>query len=275
MSMKQVNPLCPRCNGHANRNGLLKIVKEKGQKYFCTQCKSYFSTFTNTIFFEKEFSSNLIALAIELKTQVGLSLRQLQLVLNHFFKKVPSLATLSLWTNQLRNVELPKTQFNNVWHVDEMFIKHQKRLKKGNETWFTYLWVVSDDDQQLIALHHSKKRDVNAAKEAFSKARRAAGFVPRIIVSDHYSVYPKAVRSVLHTALHVKAHFESQAFLWQGEAWCLSNNPAESLNSRLRDRLRRIRGLNKARNFLEGLQLVWNTRFTASLARALLQTVNA
>lgn len=269
------NPPCPHCGGHTNRNGSLQIEKEKSQKYLCTQCNSYFSTFSNTIFFEKAFSSALIALSVELKVQVGLSLRQTQHVLRHFFKKVPGLATLSLWANQLRNVELPKVQFDKVWHVDEMFIKHQKRLEKGNETWFTYLWVVSDSKQRLIALHHSDKRDSNAARAALQKAKQTAGFVPRVIVSDAYGVYPHAIQAVLKGALHVQAHFESQNFIWQGEAWSLSNNTAESLNSRLRYRLKQIRGLNKARNFLQGLQLTWNTRFTTSLAQALLKTINA
>ncbi len=268
------NPPCPLCGGHTNRNGLLKIKKEKAKKYVCTECGVYFSTFTGTIFFEKAFPSQLVAFAVELKVQVGLSLRQVQHVLGNFFEEVPSLGTLSLWTNQLREVKLPRVQFDNVWHVDEVFIKHQTRLAEGgNKTWFTYLWVVSDSKQRLLALHHSDKRDLNAAKAALQKARETASFVPRVVVSDQYCVYPKAIRTVLKGALHVQAHFEAKNFFWQGQAWSLSNNKAESLNSRLRYRLKAIRGLNKARNFLEGLELTWNTRFFASLARALLQSI--
>lgn len=275
--MKRTNPPCPRCRGHTNRNGSLKIEKEKSQKYLCTECRAYFSTFTNTIFFEKAFPSQLVALAVELKVQFGLSLRQVQQVLKHFHDKVPSLATLSLWTNQLQNVQLPKVEFSNVWHVDEVFIKHQKRLPEGgNLTWFTYLWVVSDSKQNLLALLHSNKRDTQSAIAVLEKARQQAGFVPRVLVSDKYCVYQCAVAKALPKALHVQAHFEPKCFVWQNEAWALSNNPAESLNSRLRWRLKGIRGLNKARNsFLDGLQLVWNNRFTQSLARALLQSINA
>ncbi len=270
------NPPCPRCGGHATRYGLLKINKEKSQKYLCTECFSYFSTFTNTIFFEKEFPSNLVALAVELKVQIGISLRQVQQVLKHFFHTQPSLATLSLWTNQLQNVELPKVDFDNVWHVDEMFIKHQKRLANGgNHTWFTYLWVVSDSKQRLLALHHSDKRNIYNAELALQKAKQRAKAIPRVIVSDCWPGYPRAIRKILKSALHVQAHFEPKNFIWQNQAWSLSNNSAESLNSRLRCRLKGIRGLSKARNFLEGLQLVWNGRFVQSLARALLQTVKA
>lgn len=270
------NPPCPRCGGHTNRNGLLKIKKEKSQKYLCVDCKTYFSTFTNTIFFEKEYPSQVVGMAVEFKVQVGLSLRQTSQVLDNFFEETPSLGTLSLWTNQLKDVELPKVEFSNVWHVDEMFIKHQKRLKTGgNETWFTYLWVVSDEKQNLIALHHSDKRNTVNAKLVLEKAKEKAGFAPRILVSDKFSAYPRAVASVFPDALHAQAHFEPECFVWQKEAWLLTNNTAESLNSRLRYRLKAIRGLNKARNFLQGLELIWNVRFVQSLARALLQTINA
>lgn len=269
------NPPCPRCSGHTNRNGSLKIKKEKGQKYLCTACFCYFSTFTNTIFWEKAFPSKLVALAVELKVQLGLSLRQEQQVLKHFFEEVPGLATLSLWSNQLQNVQLPRVEFDDVWHVDEMFVKHQKRLAKGNKTWFTYLWVVSDSKQRLLALHHSDKRNIYNAELALQKAKQNAKAIPRIIVSDKWAGYPKAIRKILKGALHVQAHFECQNFFWQNKAWSLSNNSAESLNSRLRYRLKAIRGLNKARNFLQNLQLVWNGRFVQSLARALLQAVSA
>ncbi len=269
------NPPCPRCGGHTNRNGLLQIEKEKSQKYLCTQCNSYFSSFSNTIFFEKAFPSQLVALAVELKVQLGLSLRQTQQVLKHFFNKIPGLATLSLWANQLQSVELPRVQFDNVWHVDEIFIKHQKRLPSGgNDTWFSYLWVVSDSKQRLLALHHSQKRDTQSAVTVLEKARQCAHAVPRVLVSDSFSVYPKAVRKALPGALHVQAHFEPKCFVWQGQVWSLSNNSAESLNSRLRYRLKAIRGLNKARNFLNGLELIWNVRFVQSLARALLQSIH-
>ncbi|MEK6877611.1 MAG: DDE-type integrase/transposase/recombinase [Thermoproteota archaeon] len=254
----------------------MKIKKEKSQKYLCTQCFCSFSTFSNTIFFEKEFPSNEIALAVELKVQFGLSLRQTCQVLSRFFNQIPSLATLSVWTNQLANVKLPSVEFGKVWHVDEVFIKHQKRLAKGgNDTWFSYLWVVSDDNQNLLALHHSEKRDTQSAITALDKARQRSGFVPRVLVSDHYSVYPKAVRRALPGAIHCQAHFETEMFFNKGELFALSNNSAESLNSRLRDRLRRIRGLNKARSFLNGLELIWNGRFVQSLARALLQSIQA
>lgn len=274
ITMKHSNPPCPRCGGHTNRNGSLKILKEKSLKYLCTQCYKYFSTFSNTIFFEKAFPSQLVALAVELKVQLGLSLRQVQHVLKRFFNKAPSLATLSLWTNQLKKVDLPVTHFSKVWHVDEMFIKHQKRLAKGgNETWFSYLWVVSDSKQRLLALHHSEKRDTGAAIFVLQKAKQHAGFTPRVLVSDHYSIYPKAVRFALPGATHCPAHFQTETFFNKGELFALSNNSAESLNSRLRYRLKQLRGLNKARNFLHGLQLTWNTRFIQSLARALLQTI--
>ncbi len=272
------NPPCPFCKGHATREGSLKELKAQAFKYHCTQCKKYFSTFTETVFWYVEFPVQVVATALELILQLGLSYAQTQHALKSFWNVEVSKSVFTSWVKNFRGLELPKPQFTNVWHVDEMFVKHEERLPNGKRRYFDYLWVVLDSKQQLIALYLSNKRDLNAAKAALQKARETAGFVPRVVVSDEYSVYPKAIRAVLRGALHVKAHFETKVFFWQNEAWLLSNNKAESLNSRLRDRLRRRRGLKSLKlgsRFLDCLEAVWNCRFMQSLARALLQTIPA
>lgn len=272
--MKKAKPPCPRCGQTTVvSNGSLNTKKARVKKYFCKSCSHYFSTFSGTVFWYREKTLNAIAFALEAIIQLGLTYTQTHLVLKRWLNESVSKATLSLWTTTFKGIQLPKPEFTNVWHVDEVFVKHEERLPFGKRVWFSYLWVVSDSKQQLIALHHSEHRDLNAAREVLAKARREAGFVPRVIVSDEYLVYPRAVRAVLRGALHVTAHFELKNFVWRNEAWSLSNNSAESLNSRLRDRLRRRRGLKLCSPFLVCLQSVWNSRLVQSLARALLQAV--
>lgn len=274
------NPPCPRCCGHASRNGSLKELKAACQKYFCTRCKRSFSTFTGTLFFEDKKPPRVVAAAVELNVQFGLSLRETSRVVWNFFSVVASYTTVRTWSKQFGELqlEIDAPEFTDVWHVDEMFVKRVQRLPSGKYK-FDYVWIVSDSKQQFIAAHVSKRRDAEAAKIVLAKARQTAGFRPRIIVSDGHDAYPIATRCVFgRDTLHVIAHFQADQFLWQGEAWSLSNNPAESLNSRLRNRLKRLRGiktLDYINNWFDSLQRVWNTRFNESLARALLSAVNA
>lgn len=275
-NMKQ-NPPCPFCKGRATREGPLKEFKANAFKYHCTQCGRYFSTFSNTVFWYAEFSAETIAIALELILQLGLSYAQAKHALKSFWGVDVSKSIFTAWVNNFGHVKLPKPSYTNIWHIDEVFIKHEQRSAGEKRKFFTYLWVVCDSKQQLIALHHSEKRDISAAKQALAKAKAAAGFAPLIVVSDAYNVYPHALRSVLRSTLHVTAHFAASIFALHGRIWSLSNNIVESLNSRIRDRLRRRRGLKSvgaAQLFLERLAFVWNGRFAHSLARALLQTVN-
>ena len=273
------NPPCPHCGQTTVvKNGRLSIVKAEAVKYFCSSCEKYFSTFTRTVFYYLNFPPQAVAFALELMQDFGLSLTQTKLLVKRLFNVEVSKATLSLWNKKLSKaeLELPAVEFANVWHVDEMFVKHEQRSKQGKKKCFDYLWVVCDSKQQVIAMHYSRNRDLQSAKTVLSKARFRAGFVPRVIVSDDYLVYPRAVRCVLRGALHVTAHFQPKTFFWNGEAWSLTNNIVESLNSRLRDRLRRKRGLknfDSATRFFKLLQAIWNSRFTKSLAAALLNTI--
>ena len=273
------NPPCPHCGQTTVvKNGRLSIVKAKAVKYFCSTCEKYFSTFTQTVFYYLNFNPQTVAFALELMQDFGLSYTQTIILVKRLFNVEVGKATLSLWNKKLSqtSVRLPNVEFTNVWHVDEMFVKHEQRSPNGKKKRFDYLWVVCDSKQQVIAMHYSKKRDFQSAKTVLAKARENAGFVPRVIVSDELNAYPRAVRSVLRKALHVTAHFQPKTFFWNGEGWSLTNNIIESLNSRLRDRLRRKRGLknfDSATRFFKLLQSIWNSRFTKSLAAALLNTI--
>lgn len=275
------NPPCPRCGGHASRNGSLKELKAKAFKYFCTVCERSFSTFTGTLFFEDKKPPRVVAAAVELNVQFGLSLRETSRVVENFFSVVASYTTVRTWSKQFGELrlEIDAPEFTDVWHIDEMFVKRVERLPEGKRTRFEYVWVVSDSKQQFIAAHVSKRRNAEAAKIVLARAKQAAGFAPRVLVSDGHDAYPIATRCVFgRNTLHVIAHFQADQFLWQGEAWSLSNNPAESLNSRLRNRLKRLRGIKSLRfinRWLDSLQTIWNNRFKESLARALLNTTNA
>ena len=170
------------------------------------------------------------------------------------------------------NVEKPI--FTGVWHIDEVFVRHEQRLASGKLEWFDYLWVVCDDKNNVVALYLSSDRSQRSAEAAMEKAKATAGFCPRVLVSDEYCVYPNACRRVFGRAtMHVTAHFEPNQFFCDGKAYSLSNNRVERLNSTLRHRLRGLRGyknLASGARFFERLSRTLNACRSTDLADALL-----
>jgi len=218
----------------------------------------------------------VVALSLELVNQYGLPLRKA----SHFLAKrfglsVPK-STLGDWNCKLAGVSLKveKPSFTSVWHVDEVFVKHQERLPGGKRKWFDYLWVVCDDANNVVALHLSADRSEKSAVAALEKAKATAGFSPRILVSDEYCVYPNAARKTFgRQTMHVTAHFAATQFICKGEAYSLSNNRVERLNSTLRHRLRALRGyknLASGARFFQRLASTLNTCRSTDLADAIL-----
>lgn len=270
------NPLCPVCSGQSSRNGSLKELKAEAFKYVCTRCSAWFSTFTGTVFHYLNAVPRVVALSLELVNQYGLPLRKA----SHFLEKrfgfgVPK-STLGDWNRKLAGASLnvEKPCFTSVWHVDEVFVRHQERLPSGKRKWFDYLWVVCDDSNNVVALHLTSDRSEKSAVAALEKARATAGFSPRVLVSDEYCVYPNAARKVFgRQTMHVTAHFAATQFFKDGMAYSLSNNRVERLNSTLRHRLRALRGyknLASGARFFERLASVLNACRSADLADALL-----
>ena len=94
--------------------------------------------------------------------------------------------------------------FSSIWHVDEKFIH-----VRGSKDKHAYLWIVSDSNSKIIAVHVSFERDCNNAKIVFQKAKDIASFSPEIIVSDGLQGYKKACKKVFgRKTRHVIAHFE-------------------------------------------------------------------
>ena len=269
------NPPCPYCGGHATREGSLEILKAESFKYFCTKCKRYFSTFSGTVFHYLNAVPKVVALALELSNQYGLSLRVTRRLLAKRFDTIVPKSTLSDWNRKLANFKLAvqPPAYSNVWHIDEVFIKHERRLPDGKRKQFDFLWVVCDDKSQPLALLLTDNRSQKSAEEALEQAKARAGFSPKVLVSDEYCVYPNASRNVFGKGtMHVQAHFEAKQFIHNGEAYSLSNNRVERLNSTIRHRLRALRGykrLPSGKQFFQRLRLVLTHFRSADLADAL------
>ncbi|ONH22618.1 IS6 family transposase [Frankia sp. CcI156] len=111
------------------------------------------------------------------------------------------------------------------WFVDETYVKVAGR--------WTYLYRAVDQHGQVIDVLASARRDQAAARRFFTSAL-SHGRRPVEVTTDKAAVYPRILDELVPEACHVDAARE--------------NNRIESDHSRLKARLRPMRGLKRLRS---------------------------
>jgi IS6 family transposase len=111
------------------------------------------------------------------------------------------------------------------WFVDETYVK-------VNGVW-RYVYRAIDQHGQVIDVLVSARRDAVAARRFFTRALTMLKTVPVEVVTDAAAVYPAVLADLVPAAWH---HVEQYA-----------NNPVEADHSRLKHRLRPMRGLQTTR----------------------------
>jgi transposase-like protein len=109
----------------------------------------------------------------------------------------------------------------NRWHVDETYVKVAGR--------WVYLYRAVDQFGQVIDVYASQRRDGEAARRFFQRARSTTGVAPVEVVTDRAPTYLAVVDELLPAAWH---HIERHA-----------NNRVEADHAQLKRRLRPMRGI--------------------------------
>ena len=107
------------------------------------------------------------------------------------------------------------------WHVDETYLKVAG-------TW-RYLYRAIDQFGQVVDVLLSTKRDRGAARAFFTKAMAVAQTQPAEVITDRAPAYPGVLDELLPGAFHDVQQY--------------ANNVVEADHSRLKARLRPMRGL--------------------------------
>jgi transposase, IS6 family len=107
------------------------------------------------------------------------------------------------------------------WHVDETYVKVAGR--------WVYLYRAVDQFGQVIDVYASPRRDREAARRFFQRARSTTGVAPVEVVTDRAPAYPRVLEQVVPAAWH---HVERYA-----------NNRVEADHAQLKRRLRPVRGI--------------------------------
>ncbi|MEV4141280.1 IS6 family transposase [Dactylosporangium sp. NPDC049742] len=106
------------------------------------------------------------------------------------------------------------------WHVDETYVR-------VNGVW-RHVYRAVDQYGQVIDVLVSARRDANAARRFLRRTLSTLKVTPTEVVTDAAAVYPAVLEELIPSAWH---HVERYA-----------NNPIEADHSRLKQRLRPMRG---------------------------------
>jgi transposase-like protein len=127
------------------------------------------------------------------------------------------------------------------WFVDETYVK-------VNGVW-RYVYRAVDQHGQVIDVLVCKRRDGHTARRFFHRALTTLNVTPTEVVTDAAPVYLRVLEALIPVAWHHVERYE--------------NNRIEADHSRLKHRLRPMRGLHNDRTaqvIITGLAFIQNLR---------------
>ncbi|MFC4135900.1 IS6 family transposase [Hamadaea flava] len=171
------------------------------------------------------FPPEVIMVAVRLHLRFNLSYRDVEELLVERGFEVDHV-TIYRWVQRFTPLLADAARFarhspGDRWFVDETYVK-------VNGVW-RYVYRAVDQHGQVIDVLVSRRRDADAARRFFRRALAALKVTPTEVVTDAATVYPRVLDELIPSAWH---HVERYA-----------NNPIEADHSRLKHRLRSMRGL--------------------------------
>jgi transposase-like protein len=171
------------------------------------------------------FPPDVIVLAVRWYLRFGLSYRDVEELLAERGIEVDHV-TVHRWVRRFSPLLVDAARFGrhrvgDRWHVDETYVKVAGR--------WVYLYRAVDQGGQVIAVYASARRDSEAARRFFHRARSTTGVVPVEVITDWAPTYPWVVDELWPAAWH---HVERYA-----------HNRVEADHARLKRRLRPMRGI--------------------------------
>lgn len=182
---------CTKCGTRTKQaeTGQFKKTGELIPQVICTnkQCNAKYGKIKNDV--------QMVGTAFD-KLIIGCSLREIKDILKRKYSCTRSHVEISKWLKKYQKLTKILTddiacslQYGDVWEVDETYVK----LSNG-QCWITA--VLDEDSRFIIAYIVTKKRPNGSMLETvFSEARTVAG-IPKIITTDLYREYPKAIQKI-------------------------------------------------------------------------------
>jgi transposase-like protein len=144
------------------------------------------------------FLPEVIVLAVRWYLRFGLSCRDVDELLAERGIEVDHV-TIHRWVGRLTPLLVDVARFGrhrvgDRWFVDETHVKVAGR--------WMYLYRAVDQFGQVIDLYASTRRDSEAARRFFQRARASSGVVPAEVITGRAGTYLRLLEQVLPTARH-------------------------------------------------------------------------
>jgi transposase, IS6 family len=174
------------------------------------------------------FPREVIMLAVRWYLRYGLSYRDVEELLAERGITVDHV-TIYRWVQRFTPLVIDAARPcqhapGNRWFAEETYLKVAGR--------WVYLYRAIDQFGQVIDVLMSQKRDLAATRRFFTRALQH-GSRPAEVTTDRATAYPRVLDDLVPAACHVRKKY--------------ANNPIESDHSRLKSRLRPMRGLKQLR----------------------------
>jgi transposase-like protein len=172
------------------------------------------------------FPPEVVVLAVRWYLRFGLSYRDVEELLAERGIDVDHV-TIHRWVRRFSPLLVDAARFarhrvGDRWHVDETYVKVAGR--------WVYLYRAVDQFGQVIDVFASTRRDSEAARQFFQRARTSTGMVPSEVITDRAPTYPRVLDQLWPAAWHHTKRY--------------ANNRVEADHAQLKRRLRAMRGIN-------------------------------
>ncbi len=249
--IQEVNISNCRFCGSSNlrKDGIRKNKSGSIQKFFCRDCKHYFTV--NIGFERMKHNPHAITTAMQLYFS-GESLRNTQKSLRLLGVEV-SHKTIFMWikkyiTLMQKYVETLKPNVSDTWRADEIYIKIS-----GNQK---YLFAMMDDETRFwIAQEVAETKYKHDARNLLRMSKELMDKKPLTFITDGLFSYNEAYTKEFYSKKNPRTQHIRHITI-RGDK---NNNKMERLNGEIRDREKTMRGLKvKETPILTGYQLFHN-----------------
>jgi transposase-like protein len=243
--IKTITILCKFCGSE----NVVKYGKKHGvQYYLCRDCHHTFAG--NDAIPGMRYSSEQIAAALSMFYD-GLSLNAIRRQLQSIYAVYPSDSTVYEWIVRFTRKAVSEArdemaEVGNVWIADETVLK----IDNAN-VWF---WDIIDDETRfLLASHISFARTTQDAEKLMTRALKAAGKAPKVIITDKLRAYLDGIELVFGRDTR---HIQSEGFKVEP-----NTNLIERFHGTLKARTKVMRGMQNretARLIMDGWLVHYN-----------------
>lgn len=256
-----------RCS-HCKSENIIKWTKRKTenrgliQRYKCNDCSRTFTL--NDGFFRMRNAPQKITLCLDLFYR-GISTRKVQEHLQSFYPHNSSWVSIYSWiikyAKQISNFTSNlKLSVGKEMQIDEVEYNRRKSSKrKGIEkNWF--IDSIDTETKFMVSSDFVRNREQKQLKRVLEKAKEKTGEQIKIITSDGYMAYNRAVKSSFGYYRFQRGEVEHNVITAsKGDGF---NYPIERLHNNLRSRTKTFRGFHgsveSANAIMKGWEIYYN-----------------